>query len=100
MTAVHLNHRVEWLYDGFAADRSLALLVSDYTFAFLRVSSRFYVVADEAREAAIECAALVKLMTAICLNHRVEWFCDGYAADRSLALLVSDYTLVFFRVFM
>ena len=39
-------------------------------------------------------------MTAICLNHRVEWFCDGYAADRSLALLVSDYTLVFFRVFM
>ena len=49
MTAVHLNHRVEWLYDGFAADRSLALLVSDYTFAFLRVSSRFYVVADEAR---------------------------------------------------
>jgi len=39
-------------------------------------------------------------MTAICLNHRVEWFYDGFAADRSLALLVSDYTLVFLRVFM
>ena len=49
MTAMRLNHRVEWLYDGYAAERSLALLVSDYTFAFLRVSSRFYVVADEAR---------------------------------------------------
>ena len=35
MTAVHLNHRVEWLCDGYAADRSLVLLVSDYTFAFL-----------------------------------------------------------------
>ena len=35
MTAVRLNHRVEWFYDGFAADHSLALLVSDYTFAFL-----------------------------------------------------------------
>ena len=42
-------------------------------------------------EAAIECAALVKLMTAMRLNHRVEWLYDGYAAERSLALLVSDY---------
>ena len=37
MTAICLNHRIEWLYDGFAADHSLALLVSGYTFAFLRV---------------------------------------------------------------
>ena len=42
MTAVHLNHRAEWLYDGYAAERSLVLLVSGYTFAFLRVSSRFF----------------------------------------------------------
>ena len=49
MAAVCLKRRVEWLYDGFAADRSLALLVSDYTLVFLCVSSRFYVVADEAR---------------------------------------------------
>ena len=49
MTAVRLKRRVEWLYDGFAAERSLALLVSDYTLVFLRVSSRFYVVADEVR---------------------------------------------------
>ena len=51
-------------------------------------------------EAAIECAALVKLMTAMQLNHRVEWLYDGYAAERSLALLVSDYTFAFHRVFM
>ena len=37
MTAMRLNHRVEWLYDGYAAERSLVLLVSGYTFAFLRV---------------------------------------------------------------
>ena len=49
MTAVHLNHRAEWLYDGYAAERSLVLLVSGYTFAFLRVSSRFFVVAAEVR---------------------------------------------------
>ena len=49
MTAMQLNHRVEWLYDGYAAERSLALLVSDYTLVFLCVSSRFYVVADEVR---------------------------------------------------
>ena len=49
MTAMRLNHQVEWFYDGYAADRSLALLVSDYTLVFLRVSLRFYVVADEAR---------------------------------------------------
>ena len=49
MTAMLLNLRVEWLYDGFAADHSLVLLVSDYTLVFLCVSSRFYVVADEAR---------------------------------------------------
>ena len=49
MTAMRLNHQVEWFCDGFAADHSLALLVSDYTLVFLRVSLRFYVVADEAR---------------------------------------------------
>ena len=49
MTAMRLKCRGEWLYDGFAADHSLALLVSDYTLVFLRVSLRFYVVADEAR---------------------------------------------------
>ena len=37
MTAMRLKRRGEWLYDGFAADRSLALLVSDYTLVFLRV---------------------------------------------------------------
>ena len=31
---MRLNHRVEWLYDGYAAERSLVLLVSDYTLAF------------------------------------------------------------------
>ena len=36
-------------------------------------------------------AALVNLMAAVCLKRRVEWLYDGYAADRSLALLVSDY---------
>ena len=45
-------------------------------------------------------AALVNLMAAVCLKRRGEWLYDGFAADRSLALLVSDYTLVFFRVFM
>ena len=49
MAAVCLNHRVEWFFDGYAADRSLVLLVSDYTLVFLRVSLRFYVVADEVR---------------------------------------------------
>ena len=49
MTAVCLNHRVEWLCDGYAADRSLVLLVSGYMLVFLCVSLRFYVVADEAR---------------------------------------------------
>ena len=49
MTAMRLNHQVEWLCDGLAADRSLVLLVSDYTLVFLCVSLRFYVVADEAR---------------------------------------------------
>ena len=49
MTAMQLNHRVEWFYDGYAAERSLVLLVSGYTFAFLCVSLRFYVIADEAR---------------------------------------------------
>ena len=47
--AMRLNHQVEWFYDGFAADRSLVLLVSDYTLVFLRVSSLFFVAADEAR---------------------------------------------------
>ena len=88
MTAVHLNHRVEWFCDGFAAERSLVLLVSDYMLAFL-------VWPLTRHEAAIECAALVNLMTAVCLNHRVEWLCDGFAADRSLVLLVSDYMLAF-----
>ena len=37
-------------------------------------------------------------MAAVCLKRRVEWLYDGYAAERSLALLVSDYTLVFLCV--
>ena len=32
MNAVCLIHRVAWFYDGFAADRSLAELVSSYSF--------------------------------------------------------------------
>ena len=45
-------------------------------------------------------AALVNLMAAVCLKRRVEWLYDGYAAERSLVLLVSDYTFAFHRVFM
>ncbi|KMN15401.1 hypothetical protein TU86_01090 [Pseudomonas weihenstephanensis] len=43
-------------------------------------------------------AALVNPMTAICLNHRVEWLHDDVAADHSLVRLVSGYTLAFFVV--
>ena len=63
------------IYDGFAADRSLAELVSCYRFAV--------VVADEERRLR---AAMV-----VCLTLRVEGFYDGFAADRSLAELVSCY---------
>jgi hypothetical protein len=38
-----------------------------------------------AREAAFEDEVLVNPVYAICLTHRVVWFDDGYAAERSLA---------------
>ena len=43
MTTMFLMHRVIWIYDGFAADRSLAELVSCYgAFATLRLQILHY----------------------------------------------------------
>ncbi|CAI8955025.1 hypothetical protein EMIT0373P_50126 [Pseudomonas chlororaphis] len=49
------------------------------------------VAAAEQREAAIERAALANMEYGMGLKHRVAWFCDCCAVDRSLALLGSGY---------
>ena len=77
--------------DRYALDRSLVLLVSDYT----RVGGES-VVADEPCEAASGCAAVVKSACTVNQARRVYRSCDRYVAvahhlDRSLVLLVSDY---------
>ena len=72
--------------DRFALDRSLVLLVSDYT----RVGGES-VVADEPCEAASGCEAVVKSACTVNQAHRVFRICDRFAFDRSLVPLVSDY---------
>ena len=67
--------------DRFALDRSLVLLVSDYT----RVGGES-VVADEPCEAASGCEAVV-----VDQSNRVYRFCDLLALERSLARLVNAY---------
>ncbi|PWK45653.1 hypothetical protein C7534_101241 [Pseudomonas sp. OV226] len=49
------------------------------------------VAADEQREAAFGCEAVVIPLCKVCLTHRTAWFHDCFAAERSLALLVSCY---------
>ncbi len=44
MTTMFLIHRIIWVYDGFAADRSLAELVSCYGFF---VTLRLQVLLDQ-----------------------------------------------------
>ncbi len=65
--------------DRYALDRSLVLLVSDYT----RVGGES-VVADEPCEAASGCAAVVKSAVTVYQANRVFQICDLYARDRSL----------------
>jgi len=50
------------------------------------------VAADELREAAIGGEAVVKLAFRVYQAYRVSRFCDRFALDRSLVLLVSGYT--------
>ena len=55
------------------------------------------VAVDEWNEATSGCAAVVKSASTVNLAYRVYRFCDRYVAvahhlDRSLVLLVSDYT--------
>ena len=52
------------------------------------------VAADEPCEAASGCEAVVKSACTVNQAYRVYRFCDRYALDRSLVLLVSDYTRV------
>ena len=52
------------------------------------------VAADEPCEAASGCAAVVKSSSTVNQACRVSRFCDRFALDRSLVLLVSDYTRV------
>ncbi len=47
----------------------------------------------DAREAAFGCEAVVNPPHAVFLKHRVAWFHDCFAAERSLALLDSCYKL-------
>ena len=69
-----LMFRVGWVCDGFAAERSLALLVSGYR---------------------VLCSCRgVKQPRCEQMMFRVGWVCDGFAAGRSLALLVSGYRVI------
>jgi dienelactone hydrolase len=88
-STVNQAYRVYRICDRFALDRSLVLLVSDYT----RVGGES-VVADEPCEATSGCAAVVKSACTVNQANRVYRICDRYALDRSLVLLVSDYTRV------
>ena len=85
---VNLAHRVYWSCDRFALERSLVLLVNCY--AVVRVAK--FVAADEPCEAASGCEAVVKSAFMVNLAHRVYRFCDRFALEHSLVLLVSDYT--------
>ena len=78
-------HRGAWVYDRFALDRSLVLLVSDYK-TWRAVESRVAAV-----EAAYGCAAVVKPFNRVRRVRRSAWVDDRFALDRSLVLLVSDY---------
>ena len=80
-------YRVYRFCDRCALERSLVLLVSDYT-----RGGGESVVADEPCEAASGCEAVVKSAFTVNLAHRMYWSCDRCALDRSLVLLVSDYT--------
>jgi hypothetical protein len=57
----------------------------------LLYANRRPVAAAEQREAAFEDAVLANPVHAVCLAHRVAWFYDGCAAERSLARLGSCY---------
>ena len=72
--------------DRFAIDRSLVLLVSDYKGRWRTV------VADEPCEAAIGCEAVVKSASTVDQANRVYRFYDRFALERSLVLLVNDYS--------
>ncbi len=85
---VNLAHRMYRFCDRFALERSLVLLVNCY--AVVRVAK--FVAADEPCEAASGCEAVVKSAFTVNLAHRMYWSCDRCALDRSLVLLVSDYT--------
>ena len=74
-------------------ERSLVLLVNCYEAG---VGDEF-VAADEPCEAASGCAAVVKSASTVNQVNRVYRFCDRFAIDRSLVLLVSDYTRDGFR---
>ena len=50
-----------------------------------------FVAADEPCEAASGCAAVVKSASSVNQAHRMYRFCDRFAPDRSLVLLVSGY---------
>ena len=76
--------------DRFALERSLARLVNCY--AVLRVAK--FVAAEERSEAAIGCEAVVKPTSTICQSNRVSRFCDRFALERSLVLLVNCYAVV------
>ena len=52
------------------------------------------VVADEPCEAAIGCEAIVKSASTVNQVYRVYRFCDRFALDRSLGLLVNCYAVV------
>ncbi|GID08833.1 hypothetical protein TMM008_60350 [Pseudomonas sp. 008] len=57
------------------------------------------VAAAEQREAAFDCAAVANTGNRFLLTHRNLWFYDGFAAERSLALLGSCYKTAPFKTF-
>ena len=75
-------YRAEWFCDGCAADRSLRSSSA---------TTGISVAADEQREAAFGREAIVNQAVTFYLLCRAELFYDGFAADRSLAELVSCY---------
>ena len=82
-------YRVYRFCDRFALDRSLVLLVSDYT-----RGGGESVVADEPCEAASGCEAVVKSACTVNQASRVFRSCDRCALERSLVLLVNCYAVL------
>ena len=78
---------------GFAtALRSIA--ASFYSSATTRGMGEESVVADEPCEAAIGCEAIVKSASTVNQAYRMRRFCDRFALERSLVLLVNCYAVV------